>query len=126
MKILINASNHKLSENQTAPFFGVKELPEELKVKWGNVTPETINSIMESFYDFMESTPISVGVEYFVHLAGHADLIASIVRDQKFNLIYAHSERNVEEVTNEDGTVTKKSVFNFKGWYYYITHERVM
>ena len=137
--MIINISNHKLNENQTSSQ-EVVELPQELKARWGQITPEEVIDLCEDILSWVQDLTRYEDEKTYIHIAGHASAVHYIVdnikygsvtardRSSQFNgvVMYAHSVRESVESVQEDGSVVKRNVFNFQGWYNYHTNQKVV
>ena len=54
----------------------IVELPEDLKRKWGDVTPDNFKLIARDFLDLVQDKY----VKYIVHLAGQPALVCTLVQ----------------------------------------------
>ena len=126
MKVMINVSNHRLTDAQTANVDKVVELPTDLKELWGNITPATVNDTVKQMFSFIDLEDFGAGDmdRVYVHIAGQSSAVYLLLDTLKeYGYIqtipvYAFSVR--ESIEKEvDGKTVKTSVFNFKGWYRY-------
>ena len=123
--VIINVSNHTLTDAQT---YGGKaqvvELPSTLKKDYSNIVPSEVNEISNRLMEFImyTSNDYRHNNKVIVHLAGHPSTSAQVSQrlSEKWfttQLVYGHSIRDSVEELNEDGTIVKRNVFNFNGWY---------
>ena len=118
---LLNCSNHTLGLNQIEELkekgYQVVELSDELKKAWAQLTPDNYLYVCNDVIDYMEQTNCRA-----LHLAGFPPAVNVICLDLNswIEIFYAYSEREVIEVSKEDGTVEKKAVLKHKGFYKYI------
>lgn len=113
---LINISNHKLTEEQKSYFSEVIELPKELSEKWGQMSPKTAKSVIGEIIDLINDTCDYSDV---IHVAGYPAAVCHINYMANQECVFAHSIRESQEYTAEDGSVQKKNIFRFQGWYRY-------
>lgn len=120
MKKLLNCSNHVLGLNQLKELeekgFVVVELNDELKSKWGQLTPSNYVQVCNSIVDYMEENGCTG-----IHLAGFPPAVTLLCADLNtdIDVLYAYSERDTVEV-EIDNQVVKKSIFTHKGFFPYI------
>ena len=123
---IINISNHNLSTSQTyGGKVSVIELPDTLKKDWGQLTPDKVSNVVNRVKTFIQES--DNGNKVLIHIAGHPSAVTSLVNECKYmesayndaTLVYGHSVRNSVESVQDDGTVVKKNVFDFNGWYSY-------
>ena len=118
--LLINVSNHTLSAEQVKDFDMVVELPQELKVMWGQITPEAMVSTVEAINEFIKNTRKDhYNTNFNVHIAGHAAACYQLANLTTEMCIFAHSVRNSIEEVQEDGSTIKKAIFKHTGWFTY-------
>ena len=123
MKKLLNCSNHVLGLNQLKELeekgFVVIELNDELKSKWGQLTPSNYVQVCNSIVDYMEENGCTG-----IHLAGFPPAVTLLCADlnDDIDVLYAYSERDTVEV-EIDNQVVKKSIFTHKGFFPYIRNK---
>lgn len=117
---MLNVSNHKFTPEQVDDLkrnwevTEIIELPNELKTKWGNLTPTDYKDVCKEVI----SEAYKLDEVPYMHIAGFPAAVCEIVKEYPLCL-YAYSERLSQDIPQEDGTVKKISVFNHKGFYRY-------
>ena len=126
MTTIINVSNHNLTAAQTTGVDQVVELPDTIKKDWGALTPDKINGVVEDVIAFIQDTNAKVDGDVFIHVAGHASAVASILETIDSGwCIYAFTTRNSVDEPQADGTIKKTFVFDFQGWFRYKDNSKV-
>ena len=125
MRKILNASNHVLGLNQIEELqtlgYDVVELSDDLKRQWGQLNPENYARVCNDVIEFAETNGCTA-----LHLAGFPAAVTLICMDvnEDTPVYYAYSEREVIEVSKEDGSVEKKAVFKHKGFFRYVTSKK--
>lgn len=120
MKNLLNCSNHTMGLNQIKELenrgYVIVELSDELKFKWGQLTPDNYVQVCNDVVEYMEANNCAG-----IHLAGFPPAVTLLCIDLNANteVLYAYSERKTVEVEVE-GQIVKKSIFEHKGFFKYI------
>jgi len=121
MKKILNVSNHNFTEVQLVELrdkwdVEVLELPEELKKRWSNLTPDDYKAVCNTIigYSFDENNQVVM-----MHVAGFPAAVNYIVKEYPGVSLYAYSERCSIDIPQEDGSVKKISQFKHKGFYRY-------
>lgn len=121
MKKILNVSNHNFTEVQLVELrdkwdVEVLELPEELKKRWSNLTPDDYKAVCNTIigYSFDENNQVVM-----MHVAGFPAAVNYIVKEYPGVSLYAYSERYSIDIPQEDGSVKKVSQFKHKGFYRY-------
>ena len=120
MKNLLNCSNHVLGLNQIKELenrgYVIVELSDELKSKWGQLTPDNYVQVCNDVVEYMEENNCTG-----VHLAGFPAAVTLLCADLNSNVevLYAYSERKTVEI-EIDNQIVKKSIFEHKGFFKYI------
>lgn len=120
MKFL-NVTNHKLTPEQLEDLRGIEvvELPEELKACWGNVTPFNYKALVKELNYYINK---EFNASDMILVAGFMPAVAELVKilkDKEYNVVYSYTKRVADEKLNDDGTITKVSVFRHQGFYQY-------
>lgn len=120
MKKILNISNHTLGLDQIQELaskgYQVVELPEDLKQKWGQLSPDNYHEVCWAIKDFMTENHVDA-----THIAGFPAAVNFFLKRVTivFDNYYAYSERVSVEEPQPDGSVVKKNVFRHKGFYLY-------
>lgn len=125
MEKFLNISNHQLTDDQLKDIvdngWELVELPDHLKAKWGSLNPFNYEDVCDEIDNFMIINRIGKAL-----LAGYQPAVTFMVlknsnRDDlvKYDLYYAHSERESVEEAQPDGSVIKRVVFRHKGFFTY-------
>jgi len=128
--VIINVSNHKLTPVQTYDNNAkVIELPSKLSRDFSQIVPSAVNEIADRIVSFIMSTnnDYKYDNKVLIHLAGHPATTMQVFNRLNHDwfyykgtqFVYAHSVRESVEEVQEDGSVVKRNVFNFNGWYDY-------
>ena len=121
MKTMFILMSHVLTEDQMNDAqrnHGVTDfmyLPKELQEKFSNVPPE-LESLTEYISPFLTFVKNNAKEGDMVCIQGEMGVVVSIVTELRVYLpsvqcVYATTQRVMEEVKNNDGSVTKVSVF---------------
>lgn len=113
--MFINFTNHNSSNWGEEQINAAKEFGEILDIPFPNVNPywdeENITAIAdEAVTKILEEKPSVVLCQ------GEMNLVFSVVQKLKENnitVVSATTERKTEEISEPDGSITKKSVFKF-------------
>ena len=131
--MIINISNHKLSNEQRANQ-EVLNMPDIIKELWGAITPDEVNRTVAVVDAWVHSNTYNTKEKVYVHIAGQGSALSKALNkmttlvngeDEPITLMYAYSTRESEEHTNAEGEVIKTSKFVFKGWYDYANDTKI-
>lgn len=125
MSVLYNISNHRLTEEQRKGFNEVIEMPESIAKRWKQMSPITTRDTLDRVCKWISNSEHTE--DELFHIAGYPPAVAMLL-DRLYGdeCIFAHSIRDSEEYIAEDGSVQKKNVFRFEGWYHYSDLSKVV
>jgi len=118
---MLNVSNHVMGLDQLEEIhnlgYDLIELPEDLKVRWGQMKPENYGRVCNDIIAWAEENNIQS-----MHLAGFAPAVVLICADiDRIPLYYAYSERVSVDIPQPDGSIKKDSKFKHLGFFRYKT-----
>ena len=126
--LFLNITNHNLTGDQKLDIninnFEPVELPEALKQRWGQMTPDNWKDTYEDVLKFALDLKAD---ELVCLIAGYAPAVYNLTYDldrRGDTVVFADSKRVSIESTDANGAVTKNSVFKHQGFYNSITGEK--
>ena len=132
-KIFLNVSNHNMTADQIAEItkYGmeVMELPENIKVAWGQLDPTSIPYIVNDIWNYVNliqsqkavitglvKEPVKIEAALVAGQPGAVYQLTQNLIKMYIKVFYAHTKRvSVEKEVN--GEVVKTNVFKHEGFY---------
>ena len=112
-RVLLNITNHELTEEQKKGWERIINLPENLKKLWSSIPPdfdcEQVKHYLTPLLDW-----ISENKDSSILVAGDFCAFKIVLEHaiaQNIEVFQATTKRETVEVKNPDGTVVKRSVF---------------
>jgi len=114
MKVLLNLTNHNLTNEQMESWDEVRNLPDNLKKLWSNIPPEfncqQVKEHLKPIFEWIDNNSKNA----VILTAGDFCAVLLVLQHAiktNIKVVQSTTKRESVEMKNEDGTVIKKSVF---------------
>lgn len=125
VKIIYNCMQHDLTSDQISDLNLLYDNAEILNLKdthiWGKIkeSADNVYGLQEQVKEFIMSFPVEKDIIALILPVGSPAfmfLLAWQLQTSQVDILFAHSDKMSEDISQPDGSIKKISVFKFKHW----------